>query len=94
MNYEHLLDSQILFGLPCIDQVCVNVGCICVWLTMATIKVCQHDIYVIYCDYISNFTTNNFWAFKILLGYEHENIYICIDLFFLLNEFNFSFYYF
>lgn len=61
----------------CIDQVCINVGCICVWL-MATIKVCQHDIYVIHCEYISKFTTNNFWAFKTLLGYEHENIYICI----------------
>lgn len=56
---------------------------------MATIKVCQHDIYVIYRDYISKFITNNFWAFKTLLGYE--NIYICINLFFLLNEFNFSF---
>ncbi len=75
----------------CIDQVCINVGYICVWL-MATIKVCQHDIYVIYCDYISKFTTNNFWTFKTLLSCKHENIYICIILNFLLNAFKFSLY--
>jgi hypothetical protein len=42
---------------------------------MAIIKIiCQGDNYMMYCDQTSKFTTNNFWAFKSLLEFKHENI--------------------
>lgn len=41
---------------------------------MVAIKVCQGDIYKIFCDQTSKFITDNFWAFKSLLKFKHENI--------------------
>jgi hypothetical protein len=41
---------------------------------VAAIKVCQGDIFMMDSDQTSKFTTNNFWAFKSLLEFKHENI--------------------
>ncbi len=43
---------------------------------VATIKVCQGDLYNKYLEESSNFTTYTFWAFKSLLKCEHENIHM------------------
>ncbi len=45
----------------CIDQICPNARCICVWP-------CDN------CDIILKFITYNFWAFKALLECKHESI--------------------
>jgi hypothetical protein len=44
---------------------------------VATIKVCQSDVYNMYYDQTSKFTANSFWAFKSLLELKHENIHMC-----------------
>ncbi len=41
---------------------------------VAIIKVCQGDIYMMYCDQTSKFTIANFWAFKSLLEFKCERI--------------------
>jgi hypothetical protein len=41
---------------------------------VATIKVFQGDIYMMYCDQTTKFTKYNFWTFKSLLEFKHENI--------------------
>jgi hypothetical protein len=41
---------------------------------VAAFKVNQGDIYMMYCDQTSKFTTNNFWAFKSLLEFKHEHL--------------------
>ncbi len=41
------------------------------------IKVCQVDVYNMYSNQTSKFTTNSFWAFKSLLELKHENIHMC-----------------
>jgi len=41
---------------------------------IVAIKVFQSDIYKMYCDKTSKFTLDNFWAFKSMLEFEHENI--------------------
>jgi hypothetical protein len=43
---------------------------------VATIKVCNSDIYNMYCDLVSRFTIKNFNAFKFLLELQHENIHM------------------
>jgi len=43
---------------------------------MLAIKVCQGDVYSMYYDWTSKFTTNSFWAFKSLLELKHENIHM------------------
>jgi hypothetical protein len=41
---------------------------------VVVIKVCQSDIYMMYCDQTFKFLTYNFWAFKSLSEFKHENI--------------------
>ncbi len=78
-----ICDLQVLLGLTCILPLLKSIHAfikfaqmrdvyVCHLLT--TIKVCQGDIYMMYCDQTSKFTTNNFWAFKSLLEFKHENI--------------------
>jgi hypothetical protein len=43
---------------------------------VAIIKLYQSDIYNMYRDSTSNFITYNFWAFKSLLEFKHENIHM------------------
>jgi hypothetical protein len=43
---------------------------------VATIKVCQGDLYNMYLEESSNFTIDTFWAFKSLLKCKHENIHM------------------
>jgi hypothetical protein len=44
---------------------------------VSTIKVCQGDVYSMYCDQTSKFTIGSFWAFESLLELKHENIHTC-----------------
>jgi hypothetical protein len=41
---------------------------------VATVEVCQCDLYNMYLDQTSNFIANTFWAFKSLLECKHENM--------------------
>jgi hypothetical protein len=43
---------------------------------VAAIKVCQSDVYNMYCNHISKFTIDSFWVFKSLLELKHENIHM------------------
>jgi hypothetical protein len=43
---------------------------------VATIKVCQGDLYNMYCDYTSKFALDSFWSFKYLLDCKHDSIYM------------------
>jgi hypothetical protein len=43
---------------------------------VATIKLCNSDIYNGYCDPFSRFTINNFNAFNFLLEFQHESIHM------------------
>jgi len=43
---------------------------------LAIINVYQNDIYNMYCDPTSNFIINNFWAFKSLLEFKHDNMHM------------------
>jgi hypothetical protein len=42
----------------------------------ATIKICQGDVYNMYCDQTYRFIVNNFLTFKSLWEFKHENIHI------------------
>ncbi len=83
LNYENLCDLQVLFGLVCILPLLeffhalikfAQMRDLCVCDPMVAIKVCQGDIYMMYCDQTSNFSIDNFWALKSLLEFKHENI--------------------
>jgi peroxiredoxin len=41
---------------------------------VAVVKVCQIDLFNMYCDQNSKFSANNLWAFKSLLECKDENI--------------------
>jgi hypothetical protein len=43
---------------------------------VAAIKVYQGDMYNMYLEQSSNFTTDIFWTFKSLLECKHENIHL------------------
>jgi hypothetical protein len=83
LNYENLCDFQVLLGLVCILPLLEFVHAFIKFAQMkdvymcdlvAIIKVCQGDIYMMYCDQTSKFTIANFWAFKSLLEFKLENI--------------------
>jgi hypothetical protein len=83
LNHENLCDLQVLLGLVCILPMLESVHALIKIAQMrdlyvcdlvATIKVNQDDIYMTYCYQTSKFTIDNFWAFKSLLEFKHENI--------------------
>jgi hypothetical protein len=83
LNYENLCDFQVLFRhvyiLPLLEFVhafikFAQMKNVYVCDLVAVIKVCQGDINMMYCDRTSKFTITNFWAFKSLLEFKHENI--------------------
>jgi len=43
---------------------------------VVAIKVCQGNVYNMYCVHTSKFIVDNFWAFKSLLELKHENIHM------------------
>jgi hypothetical protein len=43
---------------------------------VATIKVCNSDIYNMYCDSSSRFIINNFNTFNFLLKFQHESMHM------------------
>jgi hypothetical protein len=78
-----LCDLQVLLGLACILPLLEPIHALIKFTQirdvyvrdlMVVIMVCQGDIYMMYYDQTSKFTTNNFWAFKSLLKFKHENI--------------------
>jgi hypothetical protein len=84
-NYEHLCDFQTLLGLayilPLLESMhalikFAHMRIIFVCDLVVVIKVCQGDIYNMYLEQNSNFTTDIFWAFKSLLEFKHENIHL------------------
>jgi hypothetical protein len=83
LNYEKLCDLQVLLGLSYILPLLESIDALVKFAQMkdvsvcdlvATIKLCQSDIYMMYCDQTSKFTIDNFWVFKSLLEFRHENI--------------------
>jgi len=82
LNYENLCDPQVLFGLVCILPLefvhafikFAQMRDLYVCDLVVAIKVNQGDIYMMYYDQTSNFTIDNFWVFKSLLEFKHENI--------------------
>lgn len=86
LDYEHLCDLQILHELPCILPLLEfmhdlnNFNCTIInnfeCDMVATIKLCNSDIYNGYCDPFSRFTINNFNAFNFLLEFQHESIHM------------------
>jgi hypothetical protein len=83
LNYENLCDLQVLLGLayilPLLEFVhafikSAQMKDVYVCDLVVAIKVCQGDIYMMDCDQTSKFTTYNFWVFKSLLEFKHENI--------------------
>ncbi len=83
LNYEKLCDFQVLLGLSCILPLLESIHALVKFAQMkdvyvcdlvAAIKVCQGDIYMMYCDQTSKFALDNFWAFKSLLEFRHGNI--------------------
>ncbi len=86
LNYEHLCDIHIFLGLACIFPLLEFVHALIKFAQyryvfvcdlVATIKVCQGDVYSMYYDQTSKFTVDSFWAFKLLLELKHENIHMC-----------------
>jgi hypothetical protein len=84
LNYENLCDLQVLLGLVCIMPLLESIHALIMSAQMKDLYVCdlvvvikvnQVDIYMMYCDQTSKFTIDNFWAFKSLLEFKHENIY-------------------
>lgn len=68
LNYEHLCDMQILLVLTCILPLLEYVHALVKFAQMqdmfvcdlvATIKVCQANLFSMYCDQNSNFFANN-----------------------------------
>jgi hypothetical protein len=45
-----------------------------VYNLVAIVKVCQANLFNMYCDWNSKFFANNLWAFKSLLECKHESI--------------------
>jgi len=85
LNYEHFCDIHILFGLACIFPLLEFVHALIKFAQfrnlfacdlVATIKLCQSDVYNMYYDQTSKFTINSFCAFKSLLELKHENIHM------------------
>jgi hypothetical protein len=83
LNYENLCDLQVLLGLACILPLLESIHALTKFTQIndvyvcdlvVVIKVCQGDIYMMYYDQTSKFTTDNFWAFKSLLEFKNENI--------------------
>ncbi len=83
LNYENLCDLQVLLGLVCILPLLESIHALIKFAQMRDLYVCdlvvaikvnQGDIYMMYCDQTSNFTIDNFWAFKSLLELKTENI--------------------
>ncbi len=83
LNYEHLCDLQILLVLACILPLLESIHALVKFAQMqdmfvcdlvAIVKVCQVDIFNMYCDQNSKFSINNLWVFKSLLECKHENI--------------------
>jgi hypothetical protein len=83
LNYENLFDFQVLFRHVCILPLLEFVHAFIKFAQMrdvyvcdlvVVIKVCQGDINMMYCHQTSKFTITNFWAFKLLLEFKHENI--------------------
>jgi hypothetical protein len=69
LNYENLCDLQVLLGLACILPLLESIHALIKFAQMrdvyvcdlvVAIKVCQGDIYMMYCNQTSNFTTENF----------------------------------
>jgi hypothetical protein len=83
LNNENLCDLQVLLGLGCILPLLESIHALIKFTQirdvyvcdlMVAIMVCQCDIYMMYCDETSKFTIDNFWAFKSLFEFKHENI--------------------
>jgi hypothetical protein len=83
LNYQNLCDFQVLLGIICILPLLEFVHAFIKFAQMkdvyvcdlvAIIKICQGDIYMMYCDQISKISIANFWAFKSLLKFKLENI--------------------
>jgi len=73
LNYEHLYDIHIWLGLVCILPLLEFVHALIKFAQsrnvfmcdlVVIIKVCQGNIYNMYCDQTSKFIVNSFWAFK------------------------------
>jgi hypothetical protein len=76
MNYEYLCDLQILVGFVYILTLLEIIHFLIKFAQMQNVfmcnlvivfKVCQGDVCNMYCDPISRFIIDNFWAFKSLL---------------------------
>jgi hypothetical protein len=69
LNYQHLCDLHILLGLACIFPLLESVHAfikfpqfkdVFVFDLVAAIKVCQGDVYNMYCDQTSKFIVDSF----------------------------------
>jgi len=85
LNYEHLCDIHILLGLACILPLLESVHALIKFAQskdvfecdlVVPIKDCQGDVYNMYYDSTSKFTTDSFSTFKSLLELKHENIHM------------------
>jgi hypothetical protein len=85
LNYEHLCGIHILLGFACILPLLEFVHVLIKFAQsrhvfvcdlVVAIKLCQGDVYNMYCDKTSKFTVDSFWAFKSLLELKHENIHM------------------
>jgi len=83
LNYEHLCNLEILLMLACILHLLKFVHVLVKFAQMqdmfvcdlmVAVKVCQVDLFSMYCDQNSNFFANNLWTFKSLLECKHESI--------------------
>ncbi len=86
LKYEHLCDIHILLGLACIFPLWESMHALIKFAQSKDVFVCdlvvpikdyQGDVYNIYCDPISKFTTDSFWVFISLLELKHENMHMC-----------------
>ncbi len=85
LNYEHFCDIHIFLGFAYISpslesmQVVIKFAQsrdVFVCDLVVAIKVCQSNVYCMYCDHTSKFIVDSFWAFKSLLDLKHENIHM------------------
>jgi hypothetical protein len=74
-KYEHLCDLHILFRLTCIFPLLESMHALIKFAQfinvfvldlVATVEVCQGDVYNTYYDQTFNFIANSFCAFKLL----------------------------
>ncbi len=86
LNYEHLCDFHVLLGLACIFPLLESTHVfiefaqfkdVFVCDLVVAIKVCQGDVYNMYCEQTSKFIVDSFWAFKSILQLKHESIHMC-----------------